>query len=57
MLAVKVKLKSPAFKVPFESDLSKSRFTLTGDGVKVLLNSLSTPVVGLPLASTPLIEE
>ena len=58
VLAVNVKLKSPAFKVPFESDLSKSRFTFTGDGVYLLLNSVSfVPVVELPSASTPPVDE
>ena len=57
VLAVNVKLKSPAFNVPFERDLSNSRFTFTGDGVKVLLNSVSTPVVAFPSASTPFVDE
>ncbi len=36
----RIEAKSAAFKVPF-SDLSKSRFTFTGDGVYLLLNSAS----------------
>ncbi len=43
------KAKVTNIKVPFERDLSKSGFTFTGDGVYLLLNSVSkNPVVELP---------